>query len=54
MPHKRAHAPFTAAEMMQSPLYETYAQVAPRVQDWPLLISRLEELLAATMTGRPG
>ena len=32
--------------MMQSPLYETYAQVAPRVQDWPLLISRLEELLA--------
>lgn len=31
---------------MQSPLYETYAQVAPRVQDWPLLISRLEERLA--------
>ena len=33
VPHS-AHAPVTAAEMMQSPLYETYAQVAPRVQDW--------------------
>jgi len=38
--------PEAAAVMMQSPLYETYAQVAPRVQDWPLLISRLGELLA--------
>ncbi len=32
--------------MKQSPLYETYARVAPGVQDWPPLISRLGELLA--------
>jgi pimeloyl-ACP methyl ester carboxylesterase len=32
--------------MMQSPLHEMYAPIAPRVHDWPLLISRLGELLA--------
>ena len=34
------------AEMMKpSPLYKTYAQVAPRPDDWPVLVTRLAELL---------
>lgn len=36
-----------AAEMMKaSPLYETYSRVAPRVADWPVLITKPGELLA--------
>jgi hypothetical protein len=35
-----------AAEMLkQSPLYAHYAQVAPRPEDWPVLIGKTSELL---------
>ena len=35
-----------AAEMMkQSPLYEVYSRVAPRPEDWPVLIGKVAELL---------
>jgi pimeloyl-ACP methyl ester carboxylesterase len=35
-----------AAEMMkQSPLYAHYSQVAPRPEDWPVLIGKTSELL---------
>ena len=34
------------AEMLkQSPLYELYSQAAPRVQDWPVLLDKVGELL---------
>lgn len=34
------------AEMLkQSPLYEMYSRVAPRVQDWPVLLDKTGELL---------
>ena len=34
------------AEMMKcSPLYQTYARVAPRPEDWPVLITRIAESL---------
>ena len=34
------------AEMMkQTPMYEMYARLAPRVEDWPLLATQLGELL---------
>jgi pimeloyl-ACP methyl ester carboxylesterase len=36
-----------AAEMMkQSPLYENYARVAPRVEDWPRLVVKTGELVS--------
>lgn len=35
-----------AADAMKgSPMYETYAQVAPRVQDWPVLLEKTGALL---------
>jgi pimeloyl-ACP methyl ester carboxylesterase len=35
-----------AAEMMKpSPLYQTYARVAPRPEDWPVLVSKTGALL---------
>jgi pimeloyl-ACP methyl ester carboxylesterase len=37
-----------SAEMMkQSPLYEMYARVAPRIEDWPTLHRKMRELLTA-------
>ncbi|MFG2141025.1 alpha/beta fold hydrolase [Streptomyces sp. NPDC048650] len=33
-----------AEPMKQSPLYELYARLAPRPQDWPVLIGKLAEL----------
>lgn len=34
------------AEMMkQSPMYESYAKIAPRPQDWPVLFAKLGEML---------
>jgi pimeloyl-ACP methyl ester carboxylesterase len=38
--------PATAEAMKQSPLYRRYAAVAPRPQDWPVLHSKLPELLS--------
>jgi pimeloyl-ACP methyl ester carboxylesterase len=35
-----------AAEMMKpSPLYQTYTRIAPRPQDWPVLVTKVSELL---------
>ena len=34
-----------AEPMMQSPLYEQYARLAPRVEDWPVLIGKISEAL---------
>ena len=34
-----------AEPMRQSPLYEQYARLAPRVEDWPVLIGKISEAL---------
>lgn len=34
-----------AEAMKQSPMYQTYAKIAPRPQDWPVLFTKLGELL---------
>ncbi len=40
-----AMGPALAEPMKQSPVYELYARVAPRVQDWPVLLDKTGELL---------
>ena len=37
--------PHTAEPMMHTPLYETYVELAPRKDDWPVLVSELTTLL---------
>jgi pimeloyl-ACP methyl ester carboxylesterase len=37
--------PFPAEQMKQSPLYQTYAKVAPRPQDWEVLLNKMHQLL---------
>ncbi len=37
--------PEVAEPMKQTPMYELYAQVAPRVDDWPVLVTQLTGLL---------
>ncbi len=37
--------PESAEAMKQSPMYETYARIAPRPQDWPVLFAKLAEML---------
>jgi len=37
--------PAAAEGMRQSPLYAGYAEVAPRVEDWPVLATKMGELL---------
>jgi pimeloyl-ACP methyl ester carboxylesterase len=37
--------PQVAEPMKQTPMYEVYRQVAPRVNDWPVLVTQLTELL---------
>jgi pimeloyl-ACP methyl ester carboxylesterase len=39
-------APETVEFMRQTPLYGAYAAVAPNVDDWPVLVRQLAELLA--------
>ncbi len=34
-----------AEPLKQSPMYQVYAQVAPRVQDWPVLLDKTGDLL---------
>jgi pimeloyl-ACP methyl ester carboxylesterase len=34
-----------AEPLKQSPMYEVYARVAPRVQDWPVLVNKTGDLL---------
>ena len=36
-------APQTAEMMRPSPLYQTYARIAPRVEDWPRLVRKMGE-----------
>ncbi len=36
----------TAKAMMQTPVYQFYASVAPRPQDWPTLVIKVGQLLA--------
>ena len=40
-----AMGPHTAEPMMHTPLYETYVELAPRKEDWPVLVSELTALL---------
>jgi len=37
--------PAVAEAMKQTPLYTAYARIAPRVEDWPKLITKLGELM---------
>ena len=37
--------PAAAEQMKQSPLYQTYARIAPRPQDWPVLVTKMSDLL---------
>jgi pimeloyl-ACP methyl ester carboxylesterase len=34
-----------AEPMKQTPMYQLYAQVAPRVEDWPVLVTKMGDLL---------
>jgi pimeloyl-ACP methyl ester carboxylesterase len=37
--------PEVAEPMKQTPMYEDYRRIAPKVDDWPILVSQLTELL---------
>jgi pimeloyl-ACP methyl ester carboxylesterase len=37
--------PKQAEQMMQNPLYQTYERIAPRPEEWPVLFTKLGELL---------
>ena len=37
--------PEIAEPMKASPMYATYQEIAPRVEDWPILVTQLTELL---------
>jgi pimeloyl-ACP methyl ester carboxylesterase len=37
--------PQTAGVLMQTPLYDAYKQVAPRVEDWPILVEQVSEVI---------
>lgn len=34
-----------AEQMKQSPMYQLYASIAPRPQDWPILVTKSSDLL---------
>lgn len=40
-----AMGPQTAEPMKQSPMYQAYQQIAPRVEDWPILVQQLTTAL---------
>jgi pimeloyl-ACP methyl ester carboxylesterase len=40
-----AMGPETAGQLMQTPMYEAYRRVAPRVEDWPVLVRQMSEVL---------
>src|SRR5713226_4951742 len=40
-----AMGPETAEFLKQSPMYEAYQRIAPRVEDWPVLVQQLVEAL---------
>jgi pimeloyl-ACP methyl ester carboxylesterase len=35
----------SAEPMKQSPIYQTYARIAPRPEDWPMLLTKIGDLL---------
>jgi pimeloyl-ACP methyl ester carboxylesterase len=39
-----AMGPETAGFLMRSPMYEAYRRIAPRVQDWPVLVRQVAEV----------
>jgi pimeloyl-ACP methyl ester carboxylesterase len=39
-----AMGPETAGFLMQSPMYEAYQRIAPRVDDWPVLVEQVSEV----------
>ena len=41
----RAMGPETAEFMKQTPMYESYARLAPKVEDWPVLVEQVSTLL---------
>ena len=41
----RSMGPHTAEPMKQSPMYADYRRVAPKVEDWPVLVEQLTTLL---------
>jgi pimeloyl-ACP methyl ester carboxylesterase len=40
-----AMGPETAGFLMQSPMYEAYKRIAPRVEDWPILVRQVVEVV---------
>ncbi len=40
-----AMGPETAQFLLQSPMYEAYSKLAPRVEDWPVLVAQVVDLL---------
>jgi pimeloyl-ACP methyl ester carboxylesterase len=40
-----AMGPETAGSLMQSPMYEAYQRIAPRVEDWPVLVRQVAEIV---------
>ena len=40
-----AMGPEMAGPLMQTPMYQAYQEIAPRVEDWPVLVGQLTELL---------
>ena len=40
-----AMGPEVAEPMKQTPMYATYTRIAPRVEDWPTLVTQLTDLL---------
>jgi pimeloyl-ACP methyl ester carboxylesterase len=38
--------PEVAEQMKQTPMYQLYARTAPKPADWPILLSKLQQLLA--------
>src|SRR5919201_2050885 len=40
-----AMGPQTAQMLLRSPMYEAYRQIAPRVDDWPILVRQVSEIV---------
>jgi len=40
-----AMGPETAVPLMQSPMYQAYQRIAPRVEDWPVLVRQVAEVV---------
>jgi len=40
-----AMGPETAEFLMQTPMYEAYKRIAPRVEDWPVLVRQVTEVI---------